>query len=118
MTTALIGTATDRNTAMSNRNDSTTTAPMTSERRVEYWCDASIPAAVIPPTSASAPLPATARGRTSARRCWTRSCVSCACGDVDGTTLITAVSPRGLNRSDEHTSELQSLTNLVCRLLL
>src|SRR5262249_60432362 len=26
--------------------------------------------------------------------------------------------PRGLSRSEEHTSELQSLTNLVCRLLL
>src|SRR5438093_6931386 len=26
--------------------------------------------------------------------------------------------PRGDNRSEEHTSELQSLTNLVCRLLL
>src|SRR5438093_3299102 len=27
-------------------------------------------------------------------------------------------SPFGRNRSEEHTSELQSLTNLVCRLLL
>src|ERR1019366_10770430 len=26
--------------------------------------------------------------------------------------------PEGKNRSEEHTSELQSLTNLVCRLLL
>src|SRR5215213_11869417 len=26
--------------------------------------------------------------------------------------------PRGRSRSEEHTSELQSLTNLVCRLLL
>src|SRR5438093_13685072 len=26
--------------------------------------------------------------------------------------------PRGATRSEEHTSELQSLTNLVCRLLL
>src|SRR5262249_62333785 len=27
-------------------------------------------------------------------------------------------SPKGVDRSEEHTSELQSLTNLVCRLLL
>src|SRR5437016_11707945 len=30
----------------------------------------------------------------------------------------TTVLPRCLRRSEEHTSELQSLTNLVCRLLL
>src|SRR5437016_9864022 len=29
-----------------------------------------------------------------------------------------ALSPDGAKRSEEHTSELQSLTNLVCRLLL
>src|SRR5262249_56656446 len=34
-------------------------------------------------------------------------------------TLLTAYSGAGFNhRSEEHTSELQSLTNLVCRLLL
>src|SRR5258706_2576562 len=31
---------------------------------------------------------------------------------LDGLTIVSA------NRSEEHTSELQSLTNLVCRLLL
>src|SRR5258706_9311968 len=33
-------------------------------------------------------------------------------------TAIPPVSLRGFQRSEEHTSELQSLTNLVCRLLL
>src|SRR5260370_30726075 len=33
-------------------------------------------------------------------------------------SLATARSPRGLPRSEEHTSELQSHLNLVCRLLL
>src|SRR5258706_5872884 len=31
---------------------------------------------------------------------------------------VTVDTPRGWVRSEEHTSELQSLTNLVCRLLL
>src|SRR5437016_10128018 len=33
-------------------------------------------------------------------------------------TLLRQCSIRGQSRSEEHTSELQSLTNLVCRLLL
>src|SRR5258706_11833094 len=32
--------------------------------------------------------------------------------------LLTNPPPRTIERSEEHTSELQSLTNLVCRLLL
>src|SRR5437016_10200732 len=32
--------------------------------------------------------------------------------------LLTTMSSRPSSRSEEHTSELQSLTNLVCRLLL
>src|SRR5258706_4231386 len=32
--------------------------------------------------------------------------------------IVKALGPRGVLRSEEHTSELQSLTNLVCRLLL
>src|SRR5438093_5953257 len=35
-----------------------------------------------------------------------------------GIMPITVAVPPGLRRSEEHTSELQSLTNLVCRLLL
>src|SRR5262247_4176491 len=65
MTTALTGTAMERNTVMSRRKDNNTTAPMTSGSRAEYWCDASMPAAVTPPTRAVAPVPATAAGTTS-----------------------------------------------------
>src|SRR5437016_9876979 len=36
---------------------------------------------------------------------------------ADGTFVFTGLPP-GNYRSEEHTSELQSLTNLVCRLLL
>src|SRR5438046_8148120 len=35
-----------------------------------------------------------------------------------GQTGANLPAPMGLHRSEEHTSELQSLTNLVCRLLL
>src|SRR5258706_10410195 len=34
------------------------------------------------------------------------------------TELVTTLRREGFIRSEEHTSELQSLTNLVCRLLL
>src|SRR3989339_851547 len=37
-------------------------------------------------------------------------------GFAAGVTLVQ--NPQGTPRSEEHTSELQSLTNLVCRLLL
>src|SRR2546422_3517709 len=35
-----------------------------------------------------------------------------------GASLVTALKPTGLRRSEEHTSELQSRLHLVCRLLL
>src|SRR5262249_62351513 len=37
---------------------------------------------------------------------------------LPGANEIAALNPPGYQRSEEHTSELQSLTNLVCRLLL
>src|SRR5205085_7212107 len=37
---------------------------------------------------------------------------------VDYVTAFDDISPRSLIRSEEHTSELQSQSNLVCRLLL
>src|SRR5438046_6200119 len=40
-----------------------------------------------------------------------RLIVDCCCGRYDGLDVVNG-------RSEEHTSELQSLTNLVCRLLL
>src|SRR5574341_1409310 len=39
-------------------------------------------------------------------------------GLILGSDLPADLAPRGLWRSEEHTSELQSPTNLVCRLLL
>src|ERR1019366_10799770 len=38
--------------------------------------------------------------------------------DIPGAGVRTKGLPRRVHRSEEHTSELQSLTNLVCRLLL
>src|SRR5690606_40976775 len=38
--------------------------------------------------------------------------------DVDAAPLLDDLGDRGLQRSEEHTSELQSRENLVCRLLL
>src|SRR5437016_12697466 len=39
-------------------------------------------------------------------------------GDPDDPHPVAPVGQNGCGRSEEHTSELQSLTNLVCRLLL
>ena len=50
MIAALIGTAIDRNTAISSRNESSTTPPITQGSRLERWLAASTPAAVTPPT--------------------------------------------------------------------
>src|SRR5262249_61751181 len=40
------------------------------------------------------------------------------CGGIDGEKPMVKKKWDRLSRSEEHTSELQSLTNLVCRLLL
>src|SRR5262249_36100285 len=56
---------------------------------------------------------------SSPRSCRTSSTV---CGVASGPAASRAGSPgsrcTNMNRSEEHTSELQSLTNIVCRLLL
>src|SRR2546430_11470764 len=46
----------------------------------------------------------------------TLTCILHACKTVDFPSA--SASPLGLERSEEHTSELQSQSNLVCRLLL
>ena len=38
--------------------------------------------------------------------------------EIAGTELLHSPNPKTMKRSEEHTSELQSLVNLVCRLLL
>src|SRR5262249_60529032 len=72
-----------------------------------------------PPTSTLFPYPTLSRSRGAqegqdqrpgARRI--------ECGETRGDALPHAVLREQLARSEEHTSELQSLTNLVCRLLL
>src|SRR5262249_61530076 len=42
----------------------------------------------------------------------------CMLGSMDGRLVVANETPTSVIRSEEHTSELQSLTNLVCRLLL
>src|SRR5438046_10486647 len=64
------------------------------------------PISTLFPTRRSSDLPPRWAARSSASRCRTRT--SCRCG----------TGARSTSRSEEHTSELQSLTNLVCRLLL
>src|SRR5438046_7955826 len=64
-----------------------------------------------PPRSTLFPYTTLIRSRTSWRR---RPATSSGWPASDGTRP----SPRSPARSEEHTSELQSLTNLVCRLLL
>src|SRR2546427_6840290 len=46
------------------------------------------------------------------------SCKACRCAGVSLTRLYPAAVRSALARSEEHTSELQSQSNLVCRLLL
>src|SRR2546430_10208722 len=43
---------------------------------------------------------------------------ACTCTLGEGVTTTNAAIPPCLSRSEEHTSELQSQSNLVCRLLL
>ena len=57
----------------------------------------SMKAAVVPPTDASTPVPATAVGMTSSRSVCTRSSVASSCGPVVGTTEMTAASPRSFS---------------------
>src|SRR5256885_9839876 len=48
----------------------------------------------------------------------TSSSQACNVGSVDSYSAAVTLSCSGLQRSEEHTSELQSPCNLVCRLLL
>src|SRR2546427_1323514 len=57
------------------------------------------------------------------RSAWRRRCEGLGRGDGGGTLFAvvrrwSAIPVSGWNRSEEHTSELQSQSNLVCRLLL
>ena len=62
MNAALIATGSERNTDISRRNDSRTTPPMNRGSRLAVCSLSSMNAAVVPPTEASTPVPATAAG--------------------------------------------------------
>ncbi len=65
---------------------------MNSGSRLAVCSLSSMNAAVVPPTDASTPVPASAGGSTSSRSAWTRSSVASACGPVVGMTVTTAAS--------------------------
>ena len=93
MIPALAATSTDRNTTSNSSRLRPTTAPMNNGSRsaiVWFW---STNAAVNPPTRASMPVPASVAGMTSSRTVRSSASVASSCGDVDGTTPSTAVSP-------------------------
>src|SRR5258706_8050472 len=56
------------------------------------------------------------QGTTSGTGLWARAVPTAR--TAFGWPISAAIQPYGRTRSEEHTSELQSLTNLVCRLLL
>ena len=60
-------------------------------------------AAVTPPTWAVMPVPPSASGTTSSRRCLTRSSVSSSCGEVVGITVTSAAVARVVDRSGRRT---------------
>ena len=97
MIAALTATASERNTDMSRTNDSRTTPPINHGSRLAVCSLSSMKAAVVPPTDASTPVPATAAGMTSSRSVCTRSSVASSCGPVVGTTDMTAASPRSFS---------------------
>ena len=95
-TAALAATRTERNTASSRRNDSTITAAMNSGRRAEMLSVWSTYEAVIPPTTTSRSVPASASGTTSSRSTDSRSVVAWSCGLAAGVSVMTAASALGL----------------------
>src|SRR5258706_3644625 len=80
-------------------------------RHARRWRRVSSPAAAWP-TSAPASRSTSSRATAPTRRPASRSCAA------PWKSRCSRSSPTRAKRSEEHTSELQSLTNLVCRLLL
>src|SRR5262245_64065439 len=68
-----------------------------------------------PPTASGHPT--SSWGESSRRRSHTQAYACCKTGS-DGISSIHSTGRPPLTRSEEHTSELQSLRHLVCRLLL
>src|SRR5258706_3787493 len=63
-------------------------------------------------------LPISPGARTRERSTWWRSGTRCSERNRRSARSTCTTPTRSRSRSEEHTSELQSLTNLVCRLLL
>src|SRR2546427_7373466 len=71
-----------------------------------------------PPRSTLFPYPTLFRSLTATGHTVTLSGVPTNCTVSGGTSQTVTVPAGGTARSEEHTSELQSQSNLVCRLLL
>ena len=87
ITTALSGTSSERNTAMSKRNDSVNTAAKNRMSRPARYSEKSTPTATCPVTNMSSPVDAVTSGRIVSRRSLTRFVVASSCGEVVGTTV-------------------------------
>ena len=108
MITALSGTSSDRNTTISSRNDSASTAPKKIGIRSPMYGDMSTLAATSPVTSTSAPAASSIGGSTSSRRRLTSVVVASSCGPPTGvTSQRTAVGSSGsLGCGPEHGVDL------------
>src|ERR1035438_8740018 len=71
-----------------------------------------------PPSAERRSAPLTADERLRSQYTSAASSGFCACGVVPFIRRVSGGSTPPLSRSEEHTSELQSLRHLVCRLLL
>src|SRR5581483_6320712 len=101
MIAALTGTRTDRNTHISSRKLSATTAPKTHGNRDASFFARSIEIAALPPECTTTPVPFTAGSMTADRRWRTHDAVAAAWGEVVGITVMTAAVREGLGCTGE-----------------
>jgi len=92
MMTALSGTSTERNTIISRRNDSDSTATKKIGIRFARYELKSMFAATAPDTLTTTSVPSVTDGTTSLRSEFTRSTVASSCGPVVGVSLMMAAS--------------------------
>src|SRR5918995_2216254 len=96
MITAFSGTSSDRNTTMSNRNDSDSTAAKNQGSRASRKSEKSRLTATLPVTLTSAPVASSTGGSTSPRSRSTSSVVASSWGELVGTACqITAAGSSG-----------------------
>ena len=92
MMTALSGTSTERNTIISSRNDSVSTAAKKNGIRSARYELKSMFAATEPDTLTTRSMPSVAAGTMSSRSEVTRSAVASSCGPVVGVSRMIAAS--------------------------